>query len=108
MGKSSTGLDGNIAGMLCYLLGWLTGLVFLVIEKESDFVKFHARQSIALFGLITIAGILIPILPIFGGLLSKLLSAGSFIAWVAMLVFAAQGKQISIPVVIDVADKLKD
>ena len=108
MTKSSTGLEANVAGMLCYLLGWLTGLVFLILEKDSEFVKFHARQSAALFGLLTVASIIAPVLPIVGGLLAKLVAAASFIAWVLMLIFAAQGKQVSIPVVSDLADKLKD
>jgi uncharacterized membrane protein len=37
-----TGLQPNIAGLLCYLLGWITGIIFLIIEKEDKFVKFHA------------------------------------------------------------------
>ncbi len=50
MGKSSTGLDENVAGLLCYVLGWVSGLVFFLIEKESKFVKYHAMQSIVVFG----------------------------------------------------------
>ena len=44
--KSSTGLDANLAAMLCYAIGWVTGLIFFVVEKDSRFVKFHAMQSI--------------------------------------------------------------
>jgi len=45
----STGLAENVAGLLCYLFGWLTGLIFLLIDKRP-FVRFHAAQSIVVFG----------------------------------------------------------
>ena len=44
--KSSTGLDENIAALLSYILGWVSGLIFFLIEKDSKFVRFHAMQSI--------------------------------------------------------------
>lgn len=43
---SSTGMKENVAGLLCYPVGWITGLIFILIEKESRFVRFHATQSI--------------------------------------------------------------
>src|SRR5277367_1640957 len=46
---SSDGLAENVAGLLCYVLGWLTGIIFLLIDKRP-FVKFHAAQSIVIFG----------------------------------------------------------
>jgi len=42
MEKSSTGLDENVAGLLCYVLGWVSGLVFILIEQQSKFVRYHA------------------------------------------------------------------
>src|SRR5258705_5588176 len=48
--KSSTGLDENIAALLSYVLGWIGGLVFFLIEKNSRFVRFHAMQSLLLSG----------------------------------------------------------
>ena len=44
MAKSSTGLEENIAGLLCYVLGWVTGLIFFLIEKESKFYSFRRRR----------------------------------------------------------------
>ena len=46
IGGSTTGLEPNVAGLLCYLGGWITGIIFLVIEQKSRFVRFHALQSI--------------------------------------------------------------
>ena len=54
MGKSSTGLDENVAGLLCYVATWITGIIFFVIEKDSKFVKFHAMQSIITFAAINV------------------------------------------------------
>ncbi|HEX4603687.1 MAG TPA: zinc-ribbon domain-containing protein, partial [Candidatus Angelobacter sp.] len=45
---TSTGLTNNVAGMLCYILGIITGIIFLVMDpyKNNRFVRFHAFQSI--------------------------------------------------------------
>src|SRR5689334_2742884 len=45
-GKSSTGLDENVAALLSYIFGWITGLIFFLIEKNSQLVRFHAMQAI--------------------------------------------------------------
>ena len=47
------GLQENVAGLLCYVLGWVTGIIFLLIDKRP-FVRFHAAQSIVVFGGLTI------------------------------------------------------
>ena len=62
MEKTSTGLSENVAGLLCYVLGWISGIVFILIEQENKFVRFHAMQSIATFGAITIIIIVLSIL----------------------------------------------
>jgi uncharacterized membrane protein len=63
---SSTGLSANVAGLLCYVggvippipLGWISGLVFLAIEKKSTFVKFHAWQAIIVFGALAVLNLI--------------------------------------------------
>lgn len=55
--KSSTGLDENIAALLSYVFGWVSGLIFFLIEKESRLVRFHAMQSILLNAAALILGI---------------------------------------------------
>ena len=55
--ESSTGLSPNVAGLLCYVLGWVTGIIFVVWEKKSTFVKFHAWQSIMTFGVLFVASL---------------------------------------------------
>ena len=66
MAKTSVEMDENVAGLLCYVLGWISGLVFFLIEKKNKFVRFHALQSIIVFGVLTLASIVIGWIPIIG------------------------------------------
>ena len=45
--SATAGMEENVAGLLCYIFGWISGLIFLLIDKRP-FVKFHGAQSIAL------------------------------------------------------------
>ena len=54
----TSGLAENVAGALCYSLWWVTGLIFLFTDKRPS-VRFHAAQSIAVFGGISIIYIII-------------------------------------------------
>ena len=93
--KSSTGLDENVAGFLCYLLGFITGIVFLIVEKESRFVKFHAKQfTITFLGLFVIS-LLIGWIPVIG----TLILIFSLILWLILMIKALQGKRYSLPIV---------
>ncbi len=56
---STINLDPNVAGLLCYLVGWITGLIFYLMEKENKFVRFHAMQSIVVFGALSVASIIL-------------------------------------------------
>ena len=51
---SSTGLRPNVAGLLCYLGVWVTGIIFLIIERKNRIVRFHAIQSLVTFGILQI------------------------------------------------------
>ena len=94
-GRSSTGLDESVAGLLCYLFGFITGIIFLALEKESRFVKFHAMQStIAFLGIFVL-------LIIFGWipLLGTLIWVGSLFLWLFLMVNALRGKEYELPIV---------
>ena len=49
MEKATFGLDENVASAACYVLGWLTGIIFLLVEKDNKTVRFHAMQSVLTF-----------------------------------------------------------
>ncbi|GAA0480191.1 DUF4870 domain-containing protein [Salinibacillus aidingensis] len=103
--KSSTGMDLNVAGLLCYLAGIVTGIIFLVIEKESPFVKFHALQSIFTFLGVFVISTILAFIPIIGWMLSLLLYPLVLILWIILMVKAYQGKQMKLPIVGDMAEK---
>ena len=62
MAKSSTGLDENVAALLSYIVGWVSGLVFYLMEKDSKLVRFHAMQSILFCVVIAVLGIALCVL----------------------------------------------
>ena len=104
-GKSSTGLEVNVAGLLCYVLGWVTGIVFLVLEKQSEFVRFHAVQAIAAFGILTIAQIVLGFIPFIGWILSWIVWVITVIVWIIMMIKAYQGQRYKLPIAGNIAEK---
>jgi len=105
MAKISTGLEENVGGLLCYVLGWVSGIVFLIIESENKFVRFHAFQSIIVFGILTLIGIAFSPIPFVGGFITWIASIIGFILWMVLMVMAAQGKKYKLPWAGDFAEK---
>jgi len=105
MAKTSTGLEENIAGLLCYVLGWISGLVFFLIEKENKFVRFHAMQSIIVFGTLCVASIILGWIPIIGGVISWLIWVLAFVLWIVLMVKAYQGQKYKLPWAGNLAEK---
>jgi uncharacterized membrane protein len=122
--KSSTGLDANLAALLSYVFGWVSGLVFFLIEKESRLVRFHAMQSILLNIVVVVVGFLLWIvtfifvvigmqLPDIMGSLMWLVATliwlvycvGILIAWVMCLIRAYQNQYFKLPVIGNMAEK---
>ncbi|UCD22661.1 MAG: zinc-ribbon domain-containing protein [Chloroflexota bacterium] len=103
--ESSTGLSANVAGLLCYVLGWITGIVFLVLEKKSTFVKFHAYQSIMTFGILTVAQLVLGWIPFIGWVLNILIGILMFILWIILIIQAGTGKMWKVPWAGDWAEK---
>jgi len=102
--KSSTGLDENVAGFFCYLLGFITGIVFLLVEKKSNFVKFHAMQStITFLGLFVISTVL-GVIPIIGLLVYPIWIL-SLILWLLLMIKALKGERYMLPIVGKMAEE---
>ena len=104
-GKTSIGLEQNLAGLLCYVLGWVTGLVFLVLEKENKFVRFHAIQSIATFGALTVVIIILNFIPFIGWILGWLVNVLGLVLWIILMIKAYQGQTYKLPWAGNFADK---
>ncbi|HXO05624.1 MAG TPA: DUF4870 domain-containing protein [Candidatus Sulfotelmatobacter sp.] len=115
--STQSGLAENVAGLLCYVLGWITGLIFYLTDKRP-FVRFHAAQSIVVFGALTIIRILVGMVFVTGGLagvtaglsfgilLFWLISLVGVILWILLMVKAYQGERYRVPIAADLADKL--
>lgn len=117
LGKTSTGIAANIAGLLCYVLGWISGLIFFLIEKENKFVRFHALQSMIAFGALFILNIAIGMFirifaeigvgflyPLFT-LINVLLALTALILWILLMIKAYQGEKFKLPIIGDIAEK---
>ncbi len=105
MAKSSTGMEENVAALLSYVLGWVTGLIFFLIEKESKFVKFHAMQSIITFGGLTILYYIFMLIPFLGWALNAILGILGLVLWILLMIKAYQGAKFKLPFIGDLAEK---
>jgi len=103
--SKGTGLEPNVAGLLCYVLGWVSGVVFLLLEKDDKFVRFHAIQSIAVFGAINIAYLILFSIPIIGFVFGYILYVLGFVLWIVLMIRAYQGEKIKMPWAGDFAEK---
>jgi uncharacterized membrane protein len=108
---SSEGLAENVAGLLCYAVGWLTGIIFLLIDKRP-FVKFHAAQSIVVFGALTVLKIGLGIIMGIGGfvgfglwaVVSMVLGLLTVILWILLMIKAYQHELFRVPIAAPIAD----
>ena len=98
--KTSTGLDANVAAALSYLVGFVTGAIFLVVEKENRFVRFHAMQSTLVFAGIVAIDILVNMVPFLGVLVVVvLIIPASAVLWLLLMYKAYQGEEFKLPYV---------
>jgi uncharacterized membrane protein len=109
---TSTGLDPKVAGLLTYLFGWVTGLVFFLIEKEHREVRFHAAQSIllsvTLIGAYLALGIvmMIPVIGVLALIGYAVLGLGGFVLWVYLLVQGYHLNHVRLPVLGEIAERM--
>jgi len=103
--RTSTGLDENIAALLSYVAWWVSGIVFLLLEQDNKFIKFHAIQSIVVFGAVTLAAVVFGFVPVIGAFLSWIIWALGVALWVVLMVKAYQGARYRLPVAGDLAEK---
>ena len=115
------GLDRNVAGALTYVLGFITGLVFYLIEEEDEFVRYHAAQSMVVFGGLFVLSIAVNVFNVFlsaaGGIFVVLIgfvfsvlwfvvSLGAIVLWLFLIIKAYQGERPRIPIAAGIADDL--
>jgi uncharacterized membrane protein len=109
-------MSENVAAFLCYLVGWVTGIIFFLIDKRP-FVRFHAAQSIVVFGGLHVLDIVIGIFFFrmgfmmtggygafgMGSALYGLVSLVAFILWILLMVKAYQHEKFEVPIAAGIA-----
>ena len=107
-GPGGSGLPDPVAGALAYLLGPLTGVAFFILDRERDFVRFHAVQCLAvtvgwigIWVVLMVLGVVLGFIPILGWIVQVLLSLGvglaGFAFWLFLMYQAYQGKMWAVP-----------
>ncbi len=115
--SGDSGMAQNVAGLFAYSLGWVTGIIFLLIDKRP-FVRFHAAQSIVVFGGLSVIYIILERIFIssffyggyglfsFGGLLLEAFQLVFVVLWVFLMIKAYQGELFKLPIAADIAENL--
>lgn len=112
-------MSENVAGLLCYVLGWITGLIMYFVDKRP-YVRFHAAQSIVTFGglhIIEIAFGMFFGFSMFGGfsgfvgfglgtVIYMLISLTAFVLWILLMIKAYQHERFRVPIAADIAEKI--
>jgi uncharacterized membrane protein len=111
----SEGLQENVAGLLCYALGFITGIIFLLIDKRP-FVKFHAAQSIVVFGGLFILRVGLIFMHgmagggligwSFLGLVGFVLWLIGVVLWIFLMVKAYQHEMFKVPIAAPIAENI--
>jgi uncharacterized membrane protein len=116
--SSGSGLEPNVAAALSYVLGIVTGIIFVLLERDQ-FVRFHAFQSIFLtvawiviWIILSIVGAVLGHIPfinilafIIGLLISFVLGLGGLILWIVLIIKAYQGSRFALPFVGPIAER---
>lgn len=106
--KTALKIDENIEGALCYILGFLTGILFLLLEKENKFVRFHAMQSLitflSLFIIEIFFGAMLIWIPVIGWMMYVMIILLSFVLWLLLMFKAYQGEKFKLPIIGKIAE----
>jgi uncharacterized membrane protein len=106
MAQTSNGLDENLAGAFAYGLGWVTGVVFLLIEPSNAFVRFHAWQSVIVFGTLSVIWFIAVSIPLLGWAFAFIvLPPVSAALWLWLMFKAYQGERYKLPYAGDMAEQ---
>jgi uncharacterized membrane protein len=97
--SESSPMPKNTAAALSYVLGLVTGVIFLALRGKDEYVRFHAVQSIGL-SVVWIAGwLFLTVIPFFGWILLPFWGLLMFVLWLVSIVKAFQGEKFELPIV---------
>jgi uncharacterized membrane protein len=103
MEKTIAGLDENIGGALAYALGWISGGLLLLLEPSNRFVRFHAWQSVIVFGGLSIAWFVAMASIIFWFIAFAVIPIVSAFLWLFLMFKAYHGERYRLPFAGDLA-----
>lgn len=103
--SGTTGIPRNVAAAATYLLFFVTGVVFLVIEKKDGFVRFHAMQSTITFGAIFVLQIVFSRIGPIGWMVDQLLVPVTLILWIILMFKAFSGERFRLPYIGELAEQ---
>ena len=103
--ETSLGAPPHVEGLLCYALGFITGIVFYLLEKKSTFVRFHAVQSTVVFLALFVVQVVVAFIPVVGSIASMVLGLGGLLLWIFLMVKAFRGERYALPRIGDIATK---
>lgn len=105
--KTGSGLDPKIAAALCWFFWPISSIIFLIIEKDDKYVRFHAYQSLFAVVALTIGYIISSILMVvlIGFLLYFVVGIGGLVIWIMGMIKAFQGEMWKLPVIGDMAEE---
>ena len=102
---AGTGLSDNVAGALCYVLWWITGIIFLILEPNNKNIRFHAWQSIITCGAFFIIALIFSLIP-FIWFIGLIFWIAGIILWIYLMYMTYQGRKIVLPIAGQMAEKL--
>jgi len=103
--KTVLGINENLEALLCYALGWVTGLVFLLLEQKNAFVRFHAMQSLVTFLGLFLVSFVLGFIPVLGMLVGLIMWPLSVVLWIVLMVKAYKGERYKLPVIGDFVEQ---
>ena len=104
--EATVDIEPKVAGLLCYLGVWITGIIFFVIEKKNNWIRFHAAQSLVLFGSFALTAMVLGWIPVFGRVVTAVLGITGFILWIVLMVKAYHGERYKVFIAGDVAESM--
>jgi uncharacterized membrane protein len=94
-----------VAAALAYSCGPITGALFLMVEKDDRFVRFHAAQSLVTFGGIALLQMLMRSLPVLHWFAGGPLLFATAVLWVVLIVKAFLGERFKVPYIGDFVER---
>ncbi len=81
----------SLVGAVSYVLGFVTGIVILMVEKDDKFIRFHAMQSTVVTGSLFVLNIILGIVLSPLGIFAFVSTLSGFVIWAAIIASCVAG-----------------